>query len=90
MAEIINFEDVANQAPQGPKFDPKKKYTWSPETVFTINGGDFGLLLNTLRAITGTKEAQTILLAHDAGDVLEKTLASAVETGIVVELPENK
>jgi len=48
------------------------------------------MLLNTLRAVTGTKEAQTILLAHDAGDVLEKTLADAVEAGIVVEVPENK
>ena len=88
MAEIINFEDVANQAPQGPKFDPKKKYTWSPETVFTINGHEFGLLLNTLRSITSTKEAQTILLAHEAGDVLEKTLAHGVETGKIVEVPQ--
>jgi hypothetical protein len=46
--------------------------------------------LNTLRSITSTKEAQTIILAHEAGDALEKTLSSAVETGIVVELPENK
>ena len=90
MAEIINFEDVAKQAPQGPKFDPTKKYAWSPETVFTISGNDFGLLLNTLRAITSTKEAQTVILAQQAGDVLEKTLASGVESGIIVELPENK
>jgi hypothetical protein len=90
MAEIINFEDVAKQAPQGPKFDPSKKYTWSPETNFTITGHEFGLLLNTLRSITSTKEAQTIILAHEAGDVLEKTLAHGVETGIIIELPENK
>ena len=86
MAEVINFEDVK----QTPKFDPTKKYTWSPDAQFAINGHEFGLLLNTLRAITSTKEAQTILLAHDAGDVLEKTLAGGVEAGIVVELPENK
>jgi hypothetical protein len=90
MAEIINFEDVAKQAPQGPKFDPSKKYTWSPETNFTITGHEFGLLLNTLRSITSTKEAQTIILAHEAGDVLEKTLAHGVESGIIIELPENK
>ena len=90
MAEIINFEDVAKQAPQGPKFDPSKKYTWSPETNFTITGHEFGLLLNTLRSITSTKEAQTIILAHEAGDALEKTLATGVETGIIVEIPENK
>ena len=86
MAEVINFEDVK----QTPKFDPTKKYTWSPDVQFAISGHDFGLLLNTLRAITGTKEAHTILMAHDAGDALEKTLANAVETGVVVELPENK
>jgi hypothetical protein len=90
MAEIINFEDVVKQTPQGPKFDPKKKYTWSPETVFTINGHEFGLLLNTLRSITSTKEAQTIILAHEAGDALEKTLATGVESGIIIEIPENK
>ncbi len=84
MAEIINFEDVK----ETPKFDPTKKYAWSPETSFTISGNDFGLLLNTLRSITSTKEAQTNLLAHDAGDVLEKTLANAVEAGVVVEAPE--
>lgn len=86
MAEIINFEDVKDT----PKFDPRKKYIWNQDVNFTISGSDFGLLLNTLRAITSTKEAQTILLAHDAGDVLERTLANAVETGVVVEAPENK
>ena len=88
MAEIINFEDVAKQAPQGPKFDPAKKYTWAQDTVFTISGGEFGLLLNTLRAITSTKEAQTIILAVEAGDVLEKVLSNGVETGTVVEIPQ--
>ena len=89
MGEIINFEDVVKQQPQGPKFDPTKKYAWSPDTTFTISGNDFGLLLNTLRSITSTKEAQTILLAHEAGDVLEKTLAHGVETGKIVEVPQN-
>ena len=84
MAEVINFDEVK----QGPKFDPTKKYTWNQDVSFTISGSDFGLLLNTLRAITSTKEAHTILMAHDAGDALEKTLANAVEAGIVVELPE--
>jgi hypothetical protein len=90
MAEIINFEDVVKQTPQGPKFDPNKKYTWGTDAKFVLDGGDFGMLLNTLRAIVNTKEAQTILLAKQAGDVLEDTLAAAVETGIVVEVPENK
>ena len=48
------------------------------------------MILNALRAVVNTKEAQTILLAKQAGDVLEDTLAAAVEIGIVVEVPENK
>ena len=88
MAEIINLNGAQESAPQGPKFDPAKKYTWAQDTVFTISGGEFGLLLNTLRAITSTKEAQTIILAVDAGDVLEKVLSNGVETGTVVEIPQ--
>ena len=85
MAEIINLQEQ-----QGPKFDPNKKYTWDMNAQFVLNGGDFGMLLNAMRAVINTKEAQTILLAKQAGDVLEDTLAAAVETGIVVEVPENK
>jgi len=89
--EIKEFAPIVDmpQAPQTvAKFDPTKKYIWSQDANFTLSGSDFGLLLNTLRSITSTKEAQTILLAHDAGDVLEKTLANAVEAGVVIEAPE--
>jgi hypothetical protein len=88
MAEIINLEGAQESTSQTPKFDPAKKYTWAQDTVFTISGGEFGLLLNTLRAITSTKEAQTIILAVEAGDVLEKALSNGVETGTVVEIPQ--
>jgi hypothetical protein len=85
MSEIINLQEQ-----QGPKFDPNKKYTWDMNAQFVLDGGDFGMLLNAMRAVINTKEAQTILLAKQAGDVLEETLAAAVEAGVVVELPENK
>jgi uncharacterized glyoxalase superfamily protein PhnB len=85
MAEIIDL-----QQQQGPKFDPNKKYTWDMNAQFVLDGGDFGMLLNAMRAVINTKEAQTILLAKQAGDVLEETLAAAVEAGVVVEVPENK
>lgn len=89
MADVINMqENVQKPVQQAPKFDPTKKYTWDTNANFTLNGGQFGLLLNALRAVTGTKEAQTILLAHDAGDVLENMLADAVEKGVVVEIPD--
>ena len=85
MAEIIDL-----QQQQGPKFDPNKKYTWDMNAQFVLDGGDFGMLLNAMRAVINTKEAQTILLAKQAGDVLEDALAAGVEAGIVVEVPENK
>ena len=92
MAEIINFDEVQQQEPQQqtPKFDPTKKYTSEKNSQFVLDGEQFGMLLNALRAVVNTKEAQTILLAKQAGDVLEDTLAAAVEVGIVVEVPENK
>jgi predicted secreted protein len=87
MAEII---DLQGQQPQAPKFDPNKKYTWEYGAEFVLNGKDFGMILNALRAVINTKEAQTILLAQQAGDALEDLLERGVESGIVVELPENK
>jgi hypothetical protein len=90
MTEVIDFNGVKTNVSETPKFDPNKKYTWAQDTTFTIRGGEFGLLLNTLRSIVNTKEAQTILLAKQAEDVLEDALAAAVEAGVVVEVPENK
>ncbi len=89
--EIKEFAPVVDmpQAPQPvAKFDPTKRYIWSQDVNFTLSGSDFGLLLNALRAITSTKEAQTIIRAVDAADVLENILAHAVETGVVIEAPE--
>ena len=87
MSEIINL----NQAQQeGPKFDPTKKYRWAQDAQFVLNGNEFGQLLNALRVVTSTKEAQAIIIAKDAADALENVLANAVETGLVVEHVENK
>ena len=83
MAEIIDVQETIT-----PKFDPNKKYTWSQDDVFTITGREFGLLLNALRAIISTKEAQTILLASKAADVIEGVLAQGVEKGFVKEITE--
>ena len=47
-------------------YDPNKKYSWTPEDQFTLNGGEFGLLLNALRSILNTQEAAKILLANEA------------------------
>ncbi len=74
---------------QKPSYDPNKKYTWTPDDSFILSGGEFGLILNTLRAVLSTPEASRILLANQANDVIENTLARAVENGIAKEVVEN-
>ena len=69
-------------------YDPSKKYQWTPETQFTIPGGEFGLILNALRAIVSTPEAARILTAAQAANTIESVLAKAVEEGTVTELVE--
>ena len=69
-------------------YDPNKKYTWAAEDSFILSGGEFGVILNTLRAILGTPEAAKILLANQANNIIEGSLARAVEAGIVKEAPE--
>lgn len=69
-------------------YDPNKKYTWGQDDSFILSGPEFGLILNTLRAVVSTPEASRILLAAQAAEVLEGTLARAVEDGIVKEVEE--
>lgn len=85
MSEEIKEVEVANEAPT---YDPSKKYTWSTEHQFTISGGEFGVILNALRAVTNTPEAHAIFLADRAVGAVEGILARGVEAGIVKEVEE--
>lgn len=69
-------------------YDPNKKYSWTPEDTFTLNGGEFGLILNALRAILNTEEAAKVLIANQANTVIEGIMAQAVEAGVVKEAQE--
>ena len=69
-------------------YNPDKKYTWGPEDSFILSGAEFGLVLNTLRAVLSTEEAARILLAARANEVIEGTLARAVENDIAKEVPD--
>jgi hypothetical protein len=69
-------------------YSPEKKYTWGPEDQFTLTGNEFGLILNSLRAVLGTPEASRIMLAHQANSIIENMVQRAVETGIAVEVEE--
>ncbi len=97
--EIVKDEvvDIKENPPVGvvteqkaPEYDPNKKYTWKPTDVFYLSGNEFGILLNSFRAILSTPEARTILLTERANDVIEETLSRAVTAGIVVEQEEKK
>ena len=93
MGEIINFENVKKTKElvnEGPKFDPAKKYTWSKDTEFILKGSEFGLILNALRGIVSTQEAQALFIANEAVGALEDVLGNAVESGLVKEVTENK
>jgi len=72
------------------EFNPAKKYTWSKDSEFTLSGSEFGLILNALRGVVGTQEAQALFLANEAVGALEDVLGVAVESGLVKELTENK
>lgn len=71
-------------------YDPTKRYTWGPEDQFVLNGNEFGLILNSIRAVLGTPEASRILQANQANNIIEQMVQRAVESGVAKELPEDK
>ena len=85
--KIVRDEE-ASVAPVA-TYDPAKRYSWTPEDKFELTGDQFGMILNSLRAILNTPEASRILLADKANEAIEKVMASAVERGVVKESPEN-
>lgn len=70
-------------------YNPNTEYSWNPDEQFTISGRDFGLILNTIRAILSTEQAAQILLAARTNDVLEKLMKENVEKGKIVEKESN-
>jgi hypothetical protein len=86
--EEIQEEVAVSNASEQPTFDPTKKYTWQTDAAITITGAEFGLILNALRAIVNTPEAQSLFLAAEATDKIEGVLARNVTNGNIVEAPE--
>lgn len=71
-------------------YDPNKRYAWTPQDEFVFSGSEFGLLLNTFRAILNTQEAARVLMAQQSNSVVESILAKAVESGRVKESPDEE
>lgn len=67
------------------KYDSSKSYSWSNNEEFILSGQEFGLVLNTLRAILSTEQAAQILLADRANDILERIMERGVEEGKLIE-----
>lgn len=65
------------------KYDPNKKYGWEEDTVFELSGNEFGYILNTMRTVLATPEAQRILMLNEANNTVEDILKRNVETGNV-------
>ena len=70
------------------QYDPNKRYSWGPEDKFELSGREFGLILNTLRAILNTEEAAKIILAQQANAAIEAVMAKGVEMDSVKEAIE--
>lgn len=70
-------------------FDPNKKYTWQAGDQFTINGQELGLVLNAIRGVLSTEDAQRILLAAEADKAVQAIMARNVENGIIKEAENN-
>ena len=70
------------------KYDPNVKYGWEPDTKFELSGNEFGLILNTFRAVLQSPEARQILLINEANAVIETILSNNVESGNVTPAPE--
>jgi len=64
-------------------FDPNKRYTWPHDVELTITGGEFGVMLNAIRAI-----AEATGIAQTAAQVIEDALVRNVEAGVIKEAPE--
>jgi hypothetical protein len=70
------------------KYNPETRYTWTPDDSFILSGGEFGLVLNALRAVLNTPEAARILIANEANKIVEGALQRAVENGVAKEAEE--
>jgi hypothetical protein len=69
------------------QYDPNTKYGWDKSTPFTLNGNEFGLILNTFRSVLATPEAQKIMLLNNANNAMEDVLKRNVESGAILPAP---
>jgi len=86
--ELVKDNETVKK-PAKAVYDPNKQYTWDPAAVFTLNGHEFGAVLNTVRAILATPDAQVVLWADKANDYIEDIFKRSVENGVAYEMNTN-
>ena len=72
-------------------YNPEKHYSWSNDDRIEISGRDFGLFLNTFRAILSNEHplpVPVVILADKSNEALEGIMAEYVEKGIIKEVEE--
>lgn len=67
---------------------PNTPYQWKEEEIFELNGKEFELIINTVRAILNTAESQKVLLLARVAELLESQLVRGIESGKVFPAPE--
>jgi hypothetical protein len=72
------------------KYESNKKYQWNNEDQIVISGRDFGLFLNTFRAILSTDLAASVFMAAKANDAVEHILEEYVEKDVIKEVTETQ
>jgi len=72
------------------QYNPNNRYTWKPEDKFEISGQEFGLILNMVRSYLATEEAGKFQMMMQTNDVIEKLMKKGVESGTIVEAPQEQ
>ena len=67
-------------------YNPSSRYTWTPEDTFTLTGGQFGLILNTVRSYLSSEEAARFQLMVQTNQVVEELMIQGVEADIIKEV----
>lgn len=69
---------------------PNTSYQWKDDAKFELNGKEFELVINTIRAILSTPESQKVMLLAQTNNVLEALLAKGVESGNVFPVEQKE
>jgi hypothetical protein len=67
-------------------YDPTHTYKWEKDTKFELSGEEFGMVINSLKAIAATNEAIMYQQIYQALQKVEAALSKAIEEGKVEDI----